>query len=89
MRPQSTAREAADMILSQVRNYLVEHKRVALTDMVYRFDADADALRGMLAILQRKGKVRLLPPAAGCDRGCGKCDAASMEVFEWIEAKDG
>lgn len=73
------------MILSQVREYLAEHKRVALTDMAHRFDADAEALRGMLTILERKGKVRKLPPGTGCSSGCGKCDASTIEIFEWIE----
>lgn len=73
------------MILSEVRNYLAEHKRAALTDMVYRFNADAEALRGMLAILERKGKVRQLPPGTTCNSGCNKCDVATVELFEWIE----
>ena len=73
------------MILSEVRNYLAENRRVSLRDMVYRFGTDADALRGMLAVLQRKGKVRQLPPKAGCGDSCCKCDPASLELFEWIE----
>lgn len=77
------------MILSEVRKYLAEHKRVALTDMVYRFDADAEALRGMLAILERKGKIRKLPPGTACSGGCNKCDVATVEVFEWVEPDGG
>ncbi len=74
------------MILSEIRNYLAEHKRVALRDMVYRFDADAEALRRMLAILERKGKVRQLPRGTACSSGCNKCDEATIELFEWIES---
>ena len=73
------------MILLQVRDYLGKHKRAALTDMVYRFDADAEALRGMLAILERKGRVRQLPPGTACSSGCNKCDTANLELYEWIE----
>ncbi len=73
------------MILAEVRNYLAEHKRVALTDMVYRFETDAEALRGMLAILERKGKVRKLPAGTACESGCSKCDVGTIELFEWIE----
>ncbi len=76
------------MILSDIRKYLAEHKRVALTDMVYRFDTDADALRGMLAILERKGKIRKLPSGTACDSGCNKCDIGTVELFEWIEPGD-
>ncbi len=77
------------MILSEVRNYLAEHKRVALRDMVYRFGADAEALRGMLAILERKGRVRQLPVGTACSGGCNKCDPADVELFEWIEPEGG
>ena len=72
------------MILSELRNYMAEHKRVALQDMVYRFDADAAALRGMLAVLERKGRVRQLPLGTACSSGCNKCDPAEVELFEWI-----
>jgi putative ferrous iron transport protein C len=77
------------MILAEVRNYLAEHKRVALADMVYRFEADAEALRGMLAMLERKGRVRKLSPGTGCSRGCNQCDSANVELFEWIDTEGG
>ena len=54
------------MILSELTNYLAEHKRVALIDLVHRFDTDADVLRGMLAMLERKGRVRKLPAGTAC-----------------------
>ena len=73
------------MILAEVRNYLAERKRVTLRDLVYRFEVDAEALRGMLAMLQRKGKVRQLPSESGCGARCDKCDATSLELFEWVE----
>lgn len=73
------------MILSDVRDYLAERKRAGLTDMVHRFGVDADALRGMLAVLERKGRVRRLPPGSACASSCTQCDVAAMELFEWIE----
>lgn len=72
------------MILSEVRQYLEQHGRVALTDMVYRFEADEEAIRRMLQILERKGKVRRLSSGT-CDSGCSKCDVAKLEFFEWVE----
>ena len=73
------------MILSEVRDYLAGRKRVALMDMAYRFDADPEALRGMLAVLERKGRVRRLPPGTACSSSCNKCDEATVEIFEWVE----
>lgn len=71
------------MILSQLSGYLAEHGRVALQDLSYRFDTSPEALRGMLSILERKGRVRRVDAAAPCASTCGKCDAASMETYEW------
>lgn len=71
------------MILSELRSYVQVHQRVTLLDLVNRFDADADALRGMLAVLERKGRVRKLPVSA-CG-GCNKCDPASLELYESVE----
>lgn len=72
------------MILSELKRYLAEHRRVSLTDMANRFDTDPDALRGMLAVLERKGRVRQLD-ARVCGT-CGKCDNAATEVYEIIDS---
>lgn len=72
------------MILSDITGYLAEHRQAALTDLAYRFGADPDALRGMLAVLERKGRVRRIPNGAACSSGCGKCDQASVETWAWV-----
>jgi predicted transcriptional regulator of viral defense system len=72
------------MILSDITGYLAEHRRAALTDLAYRFGADPDALRGILAVLERKGRVRRIANGAACSSGCGKCDQASVETWAWI-----
>jgi len=73
------------MILSDLRSYLVEHKRAALIDMARHFDTDADALRGMLTTLERKGWVRKLPAGTGCNSGCCGCDPAGQELYELLD----
>ncbi len=77
------------MILSELRSYLAEHKRAALIDMARHFDTDADALRGMLATLERKGRVRKLPPGTDCGGGCRGCDQARPELYELLDFKEG
>lgn len=71
------------MILSELRSYLQKRQRVTLSDLANRFDTDADALRGMLVVLERKGRVRKLPTTA-CG-GCNQCDQAGMELYESVE----
>ncbi len=73
------------MILSELTAYLAEQKRVALLDLSRRFDSEPDALRAMLAILERKGRVRKLASGTTCG-GCSKCDPASIEIYEWVGA---
>ena len=77
------------MILSELREYLKTHQRVALMDMAHRFDTDPEAVRGMLDKWVSKGRVIKLPNVA-CDSGCNKCDASHIEVYEWVELqRDG
>ena len=42
------------MILTELRQYLSQHKRVALVDLSCHFDIEAEALRGMLNMLEQK-----------------------------------
>lgn len=73
------------MILSDLRDYLREQRRVALADIVTHFNMDADALRGMLDKWISKGKVRKLPLNASCGTSCCQCDTALTEIYEWVE----
>lgn len=72
------------MILSQLGAYLAERRCVSLRDLEYRFEIDADALRGMLGHWQRKGRLRRLDAGSRCG-GCSGCDHAP-EMYEWIAA---
>jgi len=73
------------MILSELRNYLIRHKRAALIDMARHFDTDPDALRGMLATLEHKGRVRKLPAGTSCDSSCCGCDQTGLELYELLD----
>jgi len=73
------------MILSDLKNYLKEHKRVALGDLANRFSMEPDALRGMLDKWINKGKVRKLASGARCGTGCCQCDPAQIELYEWVD----
>ncbi len=72
------------MILSRVSDYLRERHRASVIDMAHGLDATPEALKGMLAILERKGRVRRLPAGTGCGSGCCKCDPATLEMYEWV-----
>ena len=71
------------MILSQVSDYLRTHRRAALRDMAIGLDSSPDALREMLAVLERKGRVTKLAAGSSCSGGCHKCSPVSVEIYEW------
>ena len=71
------------MILTELKSYLIEKKRVPLIDMAHHFNVAPDAVKGMLGHFLRKGKVRLLEGAT-CSKGCCKCDPSSLEIYEWV-----
>lgn len=72
------------MILSDVRDYLAARGRAPLSDLVARFDVDAETVRAMLGHLIRKGRVRRISTSEG---GCGSCCGCAdkvPEVYEWL-----
>lgn len=73
------------MILSDLRGYLQEKRRVTLNDLMLHFHMDADALRGMLNKWISKGKVRQSPAGLSCGTSCCKCDPALTEIYEWVD----
>ena len=54
------------MILARVTDYLKTHRRAALVDMATGLDATPEALREMLSVLERKGRVQKLPSGTAC-----------------------
>lgn len=73
------------MILSDLRNFMQEKRRVTLNDLVLHFQVDANALRGMLNKWISKGKVKLSPAGTNCGTSCCKCDPLLTEIYEWVE----
>ena len=70
------------MILQDLQNYLRDHPPTTLSDLEQHFQIDAGALRGILATLTRKGRVRKLETQK-CG-GCHSCSATSFELYEWV-----
>jgi hypothetical protein len=73
------------MILSEVKYYLMNHKRVTLCDLALHFDTETEAMRGMLELWIRKGRVLKSNMQACCSKTCFKCcNTSVMEIYEWI-----
>ena len=74
------------MILSDIKRYLMERRQATLADLALHFDADADAMRGMLQQWVRKGRVTKVMAGGGCGSSCSKCDPAAVEIYVWNDA---
>ncbi|OOZ37607.1 FeoC-like transcriptional regulator [Solemya velesiana gill symbiont] len=75
------------MILSDIRQYLLQRGHASLSDIATHFDSNPDAVRGMLETWIRKGKVRKRLANSDCGSSCCQCDAAAVEIYEWIDAQ--
>jgi putative ferrous iron transport protein C len=75
------------MILSEIKRYLMKHKRVTLADLAIHFDTEPAAMKGMLAQWVRKGRVIESDVQTSCNKACSKCcDASAMEIYEWTHS---
>ncbi|MGC8712395.1 MAG: FeoC-like transcriptional regulator [Leptodesmis sp.] len=72
------------MILQQLQIYLRTHHQASLEELAHQFKTDADALRDMLNLLIRKGRVRKL--ASKQCGGCHSCAPDSLELYEWVNS---
>lgn len=68
----------------QIKKYLKFRKIAPLQDIAIHFRKEPDALRPMLDMWIHKGKVKRTRCASACQKGCCKCDPATLEVYEWI-----
>jgi hypothetical protein len=73
------------MILPEIRRYLRQRGQASLADIALHLDIDPDALRGMLEVWMRKGKVRRQLATASCGSSCSQCQSAATEIYTWIE----
>ena len=71
------------MILSQIAAYIEKRGQASLADIALHFDADPDAIRGMLDVWVRKGRIVRLDSQAGCGTSCTQCDSNATEVYAW------
>ena len=76
------------MILSDIKTYLRQRGQASLADLAVHFGSEPEAVRGMLEIWIRKGKVAQMRIGGSCG-GCTQCDPAANEVYQWKRDGDG
>lgn len=81
---------SGDTILRRLRRYLQLHRHATLGDLALHFGVPPEAMRGMLDMWIRKGRLRELDQRATCNSSCPTaCDDTAMTVFEWVESGSG
>lgn len=71
------------MILSDIGRYVQEHHQVSLKQIAVHFNAQPDAVRGMLEIWVNKGKISRQMATASCGSTCQQCDTGNTEIYVW------
>lgn len=69
-------------MLSEIKTYLQKNQRANLSDLALHFRTSPEAMRGMLAVWVKKGKVTAFAAGEACG-GCNSCDTALAEIYEW------
>lgn len=72
-------------MLTDLKTFLAERHCASLTEIARHLSADPDAVRPMLEMWVRKGKVRR--NAGEACQGCVSCAAADIEMYEWVGAQ--
>ena len=73
------------MILPEIRRYLSQRGQASLADIALHFDIEPDALRGMLEVWMRKGKIQKQLATASCGSSCNKCQSDATEIYAWVD----
>ncbi len=74
------------MILSDIRNYLEKRGQASLADIALHFEADPDAVRGMLDVWIRKNRVHKQMATLSCGDSCTQCDPTTTEIYVWTRS---
>lgn len=71
------------MILSDIKAYLQQRQQASLEDIALHFDSSVEAVRGMLDIWLRKGRVEHCLANDICGISCRQCESPSMQIYRW------
>jgi hypothetical protein len=75
------------MILSELRDYIKQRQQVSLADIANHFNSDEQALRAMLDVWIKKGRIVKQMATASCGSSCHQCQSASTEYYCWAATK--
>jgi len=72
-------------MLTELKDYLITHKSVCITDVVEHFDIPPETARALLEHWIRKGKVSQLDVVGECRAACDRPCSDRLEVYQWFD----
>ncbi len=71
-------------MLNRILEYLKTRDAACLSEIAAHLEADAEAVRPMLRLLEARGRIRRI--SAGNPEGCGGCTACQPDALTLWEA---
>jgi hypothetical protein len=71
------------MLIRDLSHNLKIRQQASLSDLSFDLKAAPDAVRGMLKILEGKGRIKQITTNTTCG-SCSKCDPIQSEIYQWI-----
>ncbi len=68
-------------MLWTLRSFMQERSTATLAEISLHLGAEPEAVRGMIAVWERKGRMTKVPLPCG---SCTQCDTATSEIYQWL-----
>jgi len=73
-------------MLREIIKYFAENNTLSARDIAYHFGLETEVVEGMLEILLRKNKIRLVKfDCKSCANSCSSCEARAFDYYEKIK----
>ncbi len=69
-------------MLSSIRDFMQGRPTANISEIALHLDSSPEAVRGMIGIWERKGRMIKLPLPCG---NCTQCDTGTTEIYQWID----
>lgn len=72
------------MLLSDIKRHLQNKGQQSLLELSRTFNIQSAVVQDMLAVLIRKGQVRVCMKTPRCGTQCSQCSALVTQNYEWV-----
>lgn len=73
-------------MLAEIKQFLKAKGPHSALQLANQFNMQANALQPMLALLVRKGQLRVCLKTPRCGTQCSQCSVLQTQIYEWVES---